>query len=220
MALINCFDCGSQISDKAESCIKCGAPIVKREFVSCFECGTQLEKGTKACFNCGAEQENLSSQKSVFNKENLQQEEKLKDTKKTQSDQVLEVKKSPFKKIIIFLFIVILTILVIMVINNPNSLPGVNVQVNMPKPVVIESHADGKNSGIFNARATIYAIIQNQGGPGNVLVTFNVNQGTNTYDRSKSIYLNANETSSVEMTFEEVNYLDGEITYNVNAVFQ
>ena len=35
MALINCIECGNEISDKAQICIKCGAPIVKetREFI-------------------------------------------------------------------------------------------------------------------------------------------------------------------------------------------
>jgi len=31
MALINCPDCKSEISDKAKSCIKCGCPIVKQK---------------------------------------------------------------------------------------------------------------------------------------------------------------------------------------------
>lgn len=57
MALISCSECGAQISDTAANCIKCGAPIVKKEFFNCFECNAELEKGTKICSNCGAEQE-------------------------------------------------------------------------------------------------------------------------------------------------------------------
>lgn len=56
MALINCNECGAQISDKATTCIKCGAPVVKKEIIKCFECGTELEKGAKTCSNCGADQ--------------------------------------------------------------------------------------------------------------------------------------------------------------------
>ena len=29
MALINCFECNKQISDKAEICLGCGAPVEK-----------------------------------------------------------------------------------------------------------------------------------------------------------------------------------------------
>jgi RNA polymerase subunit RPABC4/transcription elongation factor Spt4 len=87
-------------------------------------------------------------------------------------------------------------------------------------PVVIDSRADGSKSGIFNARTTVKASIQNQGGPGSVLVTFSVYQGGNVYDRSKLIYLNTYEIQNIEMVFEEVNYIDGEITYDVNAVAQ
>jgi hypothetical protein len=57
MALINCLECNAQISDKAKSCPKCGAPIVIKETIKCFECGTELDKETKVCSNCGAEQE-------------------------------------------------------------------------------------------------------------------------------------------------------------------
>ena len=34
MALINCFECGKEISDKATSCPNCGVPINKDESVS------------------------------------------------------------------------------------------------------------------------------------------------------------------------------------------
>ena len=56
MALINCIDCKSQISDKAKHCPKCGAPVQIIQKIKCFECGTELIKGTKDCSNCGAEQ--------------------------------------------------------------------------------------------------------------------------------------------------------------------
>ena len=55
MALINCKNCGAEISDKAKVCPKCGqsvnvdvtpAPI-------CPECSEKIQEGAKVCPNCG-----------------------------------------------------------------------------------------------------------------------------------------------------------------------
>lgn len=40
MALINCPDCNSQVSDRAEACIKCGSPIAGRQ--EAMKIGTPL----------------------------------------------------------------------------------------------------------------------------------------------------------------------------------
>ncbi len=37
MALIECYECGKQISDKAPSCPSCGAPAMPPE-KKCYEC--------------------------------------------------------------------------------------------------------------------------------------------------------------------------------------
>jgi hypothetical protein len=130
-------------------------------------------------------------------------------------------KKSYFG--IIVTLIVLLVILgggVTMIMNNPNAIPGFKLEINTPKPTVVTSKADGKNSGLFNARTTVYASVLNQGGEGNILVTFYVYQGSKTYDKTKSIYLSAGQSQDLEMTFEEVDYLSGDITYNVEAIAQ
>lgn len=57
MALINCTECGHRISDKASNCVRCGAPVVKKEIFKCFECGHEIEKGINTCQECGAEQD-------------------------------------------------------------------------------------------------------------------------------------------------------------------
>ena len=105
----------------------------------------------------------------------------------------------------------------IMVVNNPNAIPCVQIEINTPKPIVVSSRADGSKSGLFKARTTVWATVQNQGGDGNVLVTFHVYQNGNDYDRSKQIYLQANESQDLEMTFDEVKMLEGEVTYHVDA---
>jgi hypothetical protein len=105
----------------------------------------------------------------------------------------------------------------LMVVNNPNAIPGVRLEINTPKPIVVTSRADGSKSGIFKARATVWATVQNQGGDGDVIVTFHVYQDGNDYDRIKKIYLRANESQDMEVTFNEVKMLGGEINYHVEV---
>lgn len=51
MALIKCTECGQMISDKAEICPNCGAPIEKK--IICKECGMEISEMTQVCPNCG-----------------------------------------------------------------------------------------------------------------------------------------------------------------------
>lgn len=63
MALINCPECGKEISDKAASCPNCGLPIEKMpreltenekpEMFDCFECGRPLPTSIDRCIYCG-----------------------------------------------------------------------------------------------------------------------------------------------------------------------
>lgn len=50
MALINCPECGKEISDKAASCPNCGA-TVKKKF--CQHCGEQIDNDCVVCPKCG-----------------------------------------------------------------------------------------------------------------------------------------------------------------------
>ena len=51
MALINCKECGQQISDSASVCPHCGAPVIRDVF--CPSCGTKVPENVKFCPNCG-----------------------------------------------------------------------------------------------------------------------------------------------------------------------
>ncbi len=51
MALINCNECGHQMSDKASCCPQCGAPVVKKTF--CDECGAEISPNALSCPKCG-----------------------------------------------------------------------------------------------------------------------------------------------------------------------
>jgi len=121
----------------------------------------------------------------------------------------------------LWITLIILAILLVggglMVVNNPNAIPGVKLEINTPKPIVVTSRADGSKSGLLKARTTVWATVQNQGGAGNVLVAFHVYQDGNDYEKSKQIYLGANESQDLEITFDEVKMLGGEITFHVDA---
>ncbi len=57
MALINCKDCTNEISDSAESCPKCGAPvpkILKKNEEQCPHCMTVVDSAATTCPGCGA----------------------------------------------------------------------------------------------------------------------------------------------------------------------
>lgn len=63
MALINCIECTKSISDLAEICPHCGAPVElskkaleKKPEVKCFECENILKEGEEVCTNCGVNQ--------------------------------------------------------------------------------------------------------------------------------------------------------------------
>jgi hypothetical protein len=129
-------------------------------------------------------------------------------------------KKSYIGLIITVIVVALLGIGAIIVVNNPNAVPGVKLEINTPKPVVVTSRADGKKSGLFNARTTVYATVMNQGGDGNVLVTFYVTQASQEFDRSKTVYLMSGQSEDLEVTFEEVDYVSGKITYHVEAIAQ
>jgi hypothetical protein len=109
---------------------------------------------------------------------------------------------------------------VVMFLNNPNSIPGVKVEINTPNPIVVTSRADGSKSGLLKERTTVYATVLNQGGEGNILVTFHVYQDGSAFERTKPIHLNSNESQDLEMTFDEVKMLGGNITFDVNSIAQ
>lgn len=54
MALINCPECGKEISDKAKKCIQCGYEIgTKEKLITCAECGKEIPTGCIECPICG-----------------------------------------------------------------------------------------------------------------------------------------------------------------------
>lgn len=56
MAMIQCPECGKEISDKAKKCVHCGKVFVEKEMkeeIKCSECGTILSETDEICPTCG-----------------------------------------------------------------------------------------------------------------------------------------------------------------------
>lgn len=53
MAIIQCPECGKEISDKAKICIHCGCPIEIMQTKACPECGAEIPSQAETCPYCG-----------------------------------------------------------------------------------------------------------------------------------------------------------------------
>ena len=51
MPLISCYECGKQISDKANACVGCGAPVAGQ--IECVDCEGSNISTAKICIHCG-----------------------------------------------------------------------------------------------------------------------------------------------------------------------
>lgn len=53
MAMVQCPNCGNQISDKAAKCPHCGCEFSEGKKFYCVECGAELETEATVCSKCG-----------------------------------------------------------------------------------------------------------------------------------------------------------------------
>lgn len=79
MALIQCPNCGKEISDKAQSCVYCGCIFSQKTKKTCPECGNEIDQDATVCPSCGypiavAEEDAMHAEKN--------KEEQPKNTKK------------------------------------------------------------------------------------------------------------------------------------------
>lgn len=63
MALITCSECGKEVSDQAQNCPACGAPIAtpKANVKFCKHCGESIDKECIICPKCGKQVEELKN---------------------------------------------------------------------------------------------------------------------------------------------------------------
>ncbi len=69
MAMINCPECGKEISDKANKCVYCGKVLSEEENIQqgirCSECGEILSNNDKICPKCGCPVDEETSEKDL-----------------------------------------------------------------------------------------------------------------------------------------------------------
>ena len=53
MALINCPNCGKEISDKAQKCVYCDYILTPESKITCPECGNEIDQDATVCPRCG-----------------------------------------------------------------------------------------------------------------------------------------------------------------------
>ena len=66
MAIVNCEECGKEISDKAVTCPYCGAPtgnIQQSNTKFCKHCGESIDKECIICPKCGKQVEEIKNSK-------------------------------------------------------------------------------------------------------------------------------------------------------------
>lgn len=177
--------------------------------IYCTECGNQVSDKAPACPKCGA-----PAEKSVPKQEHVTPKETI------PKQPIKQEQKSSSKGIWYTLLVVIVGGALIAFYNNPNSIPGVTLKINTPKPVVATMRADDANATLLDYKETVYATITNQGGDGNVLVNFHLFQAGKSFIRTKSIYMSAGQNMDLSAIFDEPRRMGGDMKYSVDAQAQ
>ncbi len=71
MALVKCKDCNSEVSDSAEACPKCGAPlerVLKEDETRCPFCHTIISRDATVCPSCDARKGYASAKGEAYGK--------------------------------------------------------------------------------------------------------------------------------------------------------
>jgi uncharacterized membrane protein YvbJ len=177
--------------------------------IKCTECDNEVSDKASACPKCGAPIEKVQEQKSV--------EAEKKSRPQNTTAQTNDKKISTWKILIPVVIVILGAFAFLTLQNNSNTIPGIKLEINPPNPQLITSRADEVNSTLLKRKVTVYATVQNQGGEGNVLITFTVSQAGKDYTRSQSVFMRSQESIDIEETFTEVKMLDGQITFDVNV---
>ena len=178
---------------------------------NCPECNNEVSDKAAACPKCGAPVEKPKQEEKTSPPP--RQEQKV----YTPPPQPSEEKRSSYRNIWIGICLGIVIIAFIIIRNNPNTIPGIKIQINTPKPMIATQRADDVDASVFNFKETVYATISNQGGDGNVIVNFHLTQAGKTFSKTMQLYMTAGQNLDVKQVFDEVTRLGGKMIYGVDA---
>jgi hypothetical protein len=119
----------------------------------------------------------------------------------------------------IVIVVLIAVVLGIKYFTEKGSSAPFKVEVNPPKPRLVESHGnEDPSSTIFHFHEGVYATVLNEGGSGKVLVKAILTQDGNTYERSEDVFMGANQTRDFHFNFTEPSRTGGKMEYYVTPV--
>jgi hypothetical protein len=116
--------------------------------------------------------------------------------------------------VFIIVITVVITIIVILFITNYGTIVKT---VYPPEPVIVSSESSDASSRLFEYSAKVKAVIRNDGGNGDIVFEATVYQGENSWSKSAKKYFESKETATMELQFDEVKMLKGEIQSRVRA---
>ena len=128
-----------------------------------------------------------------------------------------QIKKPAISKAFIVVALLVIVGALIIIISRPKPEQEIKVKATTPKPIVVITSTDFSKTGVLKLKATIYTTILNQGADGNILVTFHIQQKGHDYSKAKSIFLKSNESQKLEMVFDQMKILEGDVSYNVDC---
>lgn len=86
-----------------------------------------------------------------------------------------------------------------------------------PSPVIVSSNADESSTTIFEYSIMIKGEVSNKGGDGYIVIEASVYQGSETWTKTEQLYLQASQTSSFIIVFDEVKLLEEVPKYRVRT---
>lgn len=93
---------------------------------------------------------------------------------------------------------------------------GLNYSIQ-PYPVIVSSKSSFASSKLFEYSVSVSAVIRNDGGDGNVVLKVTVTQDGNSWTKTSKKFFGSKETAEMELKFDEVKLLGGEIKKRINV---
>lgn len=208
-----CRNCGKELTGAPEICLNCGAkPMAGTSF--CYACGAATTPLTEICMKCGARMGKANRAEIARKIPKISKGPAIEDGR-TEALAAKEPKAGFFKTIgkkenrkwlILSLVGVVLAITAV-------SLVSHSINANRPKPEIISHNLrtdvtkTGEGLLDYDYVYVIDATVMNKGKAGTVTVWAKVEQDSNVWQQSQTVFLNHVEQKQVQFTFNEPEFL-------------
>ena len=123
MAIINCPECGHEVSSAAEKCPNCGVAIAGN-IMTCPDCGRVVLRSTTTCPSCGAKLTAPAAAQGGYKAPQPERREQYNNTDPyaaQQSEEPKKKKKGPLMAVIIVVAVIVIGVLAYVLIGNAQS---------------------------------------------------------------------------------------------------